>query len=284
MNPSTSKSIHLDDGIPPQDLLLSLDLSDLAYLSEFALKNSNRYVPQEHGKLIAYLYGNDNQKCSANVQGLLILRNNTVYVAIRGSASGSDDWSDSKSKLVTLGGAHGKACVHEGFLHQYKSIQKQILAQLFQLKFETAVFCGHSVGGAVAVIAAAYYLSTPQRHTKRVRIHTFGSPRVGNKAFSDFFNDIHNLEYWSVLNDGDPIPNVPHHPKYTHVARSDTLRLSQASSTRGHGDHGTNDDGTATLDAANHSLSQFYAPRLEKDLKSNRPSAQQTCAVDCVIM
>ena len=45
---------------------------------------------------------------------------------------------------------------------------------------------GHSMGGAVATLCALDLLFTFQLDPGRVRLYTYGSPRVGNQAFADF--------------------------------------------------------------------------------------------------
>ena len=83
--------------------------------------------------------------------------------------------------------------VHGGFLAQYNSIKFSIMSMLFRriLKGEPpqrVVFVGHSLGGALATLAAAGTKALfPQL---AVQCNTFGSPRVGNAAFAAYFDAV----------------------------------------------------------------------------------------------
>jgi hypothetical protein len=150
--------------------------------------------------------------------------------------------------------------------------------------FDEVLFVGHSLGGAVATIATAYYGSMatprvknvemfptaltriddggdgrieewiePSKYTsddkpslsntvaeewlidKSIVCHTFGAPRVGNKAFarllSRIYKDIERYRHhteegerirsspksWRVFDESDPIPVFPINPEYVHA-------------------------------------------------------------------
>jgi triacylglycerol lipase len=68
-------------------------------------------------------------------------------------------------------------------------------------------FTGHSLGSALAALAADRYGSNVPG------LYTFGSPRVGNRAFA---NDFHISTYRFVNND-DVVPRVPLPGLYRHV-------------------------------------------------------------------
>ncbi|KAK7224485.1 hypothetical protein V2G26_012488 [Clonostachys chloroleuca] len=66
------------------------------------------------------------------------------------------------------------------------------------------VATGHSLGGALASMAAASLRDTGCP----VDLYTYGAPRVGNAAFSDFLVGLPGANY-RVTNLDDPIPRVP---------------------------------------------------------------------------
>jgi hypothetical protein len=87
----------------------------------------------------------------------------------------------------------GKPAAHRGFLARAKGIPATELYRLAQKKDCKLVLCGHSLGGAVAVLATIAILrasaaSSVSRPGNRVRVKciTFSQPPVGNAALRDY--------------------------------------------------------------------------------------------------
>lgn len=70
------------------------------------------------------------------------------------------------------------------------------------------VVTGHSLGGAVATIAAAYLRQQPASAPTTVDLITYGSPRVGNNAFAGFVTAQPGAEF-RVTHLDDPVPKLP---------------------------------------------------------------------------
>ncbi|CAH0057455.1 unnamed protein product [Clonostachys solani] len=68
----------------------------------------------------------------------------------------------------------------------------------------TIVATGHSLGGAIASMAAANLRDTGFS----VDLYTYGAPRVGNDVFNDFLIGLPGANY-RVTNLDDPVPRVP---------------------------------------------------------------------------
>ncbi|MEO6598210.1 MAG: lipase family protein [Planctomycetota bacterium] len=108
--------------------------------------------------------------------------------------------------------------VHEGFARGLAKVWDEVESALDQLRLPTFV-TGHSLGGALATLAAA--------RREFVAAYTFGAPRVGDAAFWQTLRcPLHR-----VVNDRDVVPTLP--PKrldYTHggllqhIAGDDTVR------------------------------------------------------------
>jgi len=72
--------------------------------------------------------------------------------------------------------------VHEGFKKALDVVWDEIKTELEKLEGVPLFMTGHSLGAALATLAAA-------RHTPRA-VYTFGSPLVGNHAFAQTLNGI----------------------------------------------------------------------------------------------
>ena len=92
--------------------------------------------------------------------------------------------------------------IHSGFLAQYLSIQKEIEENLEkdELGGYQLFITGHSLGGALAIIATKYLANDGAG-----ACYTFGSPPVGT---SDFDNDIKTPIY-RIINYVDIVPRLP---------------------------------------------------------------------------
>lgn len=104
--------------------------------------------------------------------------------------------------------------VHRGFQQDYLGIREQILAPLQKIASQNPgfdiKFIGHSLGGALANIAAVDFLiSTPQiEFTHDIKVVTFGQPRVGLEDWAKLFYSL-PMSLHRVHNFGDPVPKVP---------------------------------------------------------------------------
>lgn len=116
----------------------------------------------------------------------------------------------------------GKPKVHAGFLDAYMSIRKRVLGALLELyggRYGEGVastlplfFCGHSLGGAMAIFgcyeAARYYKRIGISRRQDVGCTTFGCPRVGNEAFKMRYERLVET-HWRFEMAADPIPKMP---------------------------------------------------------------------------
>lgn len=132
-----------------------------------------------------------------------------------------------------------KCSIHTGFHKTYTDIKEQLFTKLESVihKYPKApiVITGHSLGGAVATVAAIdiqHYLNDKGHHNIIKEVHTFGSPRVGNVAFADYYNKL-IPQTVRVVHNKDIVPHAP--PSFlgfSHVgtevwldAESDTYKI-----------------------------------------------------------
>lgn len=83
--------------------------------------------------------------------------------------------------------------------------------ELDRLSPSTVLITGHSLGGALATIAAAAW----QGKYPISGVYTFGQPAVGRGEFQDFFNQHYTNKFFRFVNDKDIVAKIP--PNYRHV-------------------------------------------------------------------
>lgn len=100
----------------------------------------------------------------------------------------------------------GKARLHRGFLRAFETVEEILEPMLKEVEDLPLYITGHSLGGAVAVVAT--WKNSAYRNAA---CYTFGSPRVGNGAFAERFK----TPIYRIVNGPDPVPFVP--PRYAPV-------------------------------------------------------------------
>jgi triacylglycerol lipase len=110
--------------------------------------------------------------------------------------------------------------VHEGFWRALEGVWEQVaglIARMAEGRREI-FFCGHSLGGALAMLAAARWQarsgagnsaadcgSLPRAAT----LYTFGQPRVGNAAWARRFDQVLGGRSFRVVHSDDVVARVP---------------------------------------------------------------------------
>lgn len=103
--------------------------------------------------------------------------------------------------------------LHKGFFQCFVSIKEKLYSQIKECKGDEITFTGHSLGGALATISGNF---ASQITKKKIRVITFGSPRVGDNEFVKYFN---NKVYYSrrYVTEKDLIPFLPSKCRFSHV-------------------------------------------------------------------
>jgi Lipase (class 3) len=108
--------------------------------------------------------------------GLLALDESTKLAVVAFRGTDADDPTDIGDDLNALPeGWSGGGKVHRGFANALMEIWDLAEKELQALQDFTLLFTGHSLGAAMATLAAS--LHTPNS------LYTFGSPRVGDETF-----------------------------------------------------------------------------------------------------
>jgi len=146
-----------------------------------------------------------------NTFGFVGVQGNTVQVVFRGTQSGSlQNWvSDLAAAKSTPYPNVTGAFVHAGFLDTYDVVRAQVRSAVSSLVNSVnpsrVVFTGHSMGGALATLAAVDII--PSLRIPAV-LYNYGSPRVGNLQFMSFFSHLIGTS-WRVTNRNDIVPHLP---------------------------------------------------------------------------
>ncbi|MFT5699412.1 MAG: triacylglycerol lipase [Desulforhopalus sp.] len=105
--------------------------------------------------------------------------------------------------------------VHKGFNLLLMGAWGEITQQLEGLS-EPVYYTGHSLGGALAVLAAS--LIQPEA------VYTFGSPRIGNH---DFVHSTKHINIYRVVNPRDIVATIISNPTIMHVGEPQYLSTSK---------------------------------------------------------
>lgn len=160
---------------------------------------------------LAYLANPDIQNCATDTQAIVRIWRGFVVVAFRGTSSLRDFVTDAEAWRceTELGG------VHFGFASAWSSIAEKVFNALQPYGTRPVILCGHSLGGALAILGAALL----RRHRVNVHsVYTFGAPRVGDKTFQQRYNatpvpgsPFANLgeATFTIIDDCDLVPRIP---------------------------------------------------------------------------
>jgi len=120
-------------------------------------------------------------------------------LCFRGTEPG--EFSDIKADLNALPDkAQEGGWVHNGFQVEIDKLWDELQFVLKYADDKTFLICGHSLGGAMATIAAS-------RLNELVdALYTYGSPRVGTRKFCKSLN---NIPHYRHVNNNDLVTSVP---------------------------------------------------------------------------
>ncbi|OUC13023.1 MAG: hypothetical protein B0A82_19210 [Alkalinema sp. CACIAM 70d] len=151
-------------------------------------------------------------------QAYLMMNDQVIIVAFRGSTE-RDDWFDNFKCVMPVPDAFGK--VHPGFRYALdhlwqksygknsKGEELRFLDYIKQLQLQnprSLWFTGHSLGGALATLAAA---RLREKDIPVYGLYTFGSPRVGDRNFERTFNADFKSKNFRFVNNNDTVTRIP---------------------------------------------------------------------------
>jgi len=142
-----------------------------------------------------------------DTQGFVAATPDAIVVAFRGSREPLDFLTDVKFRKVESELIGGR--VHRGFLRAFESVEVEVihLVQSLRRRLDQPLFLtGHSLGAALATLAAP---ALARIHEALPFVYTFGSPRVGDGAFAEQFDELLGPRAFRFVNNEDPVPRLP---------------------------------------------------------------------------
>ncbi|MFJ5846485.1 lipase family protein [Streptomyces sp. NPDC092903] len=149
-----------------------------------------------------------------------------IIIAFRGTEPAQiKDWlSDATTPPVP--GPARTGYVHYGFGEALESVYPEVRSSLadFRDNGQSVWFTGHSLGGALAMLAGARtYLEEPRLAADGV--YTYGQPRVCDRLLAAACNKGFKDRMYRFVNNNDIVPQMPPEPVFTHA---DALRYIDA--------------------------------------------------------
>lgn len=199
-----------------ENALLLADCAKLVYEPESDI----RQVMEEAWKFGKFEFFDKN-----GTQGFVAGNEASIIVAFRGTEIKKIRDVVADARVIPTTGSIGT--VHRGFndaLHQvwgsHASKDMRQTIKKFQDNKQTIWICGHSLGGALAALAAAEYIINDKGTVNG--LYTIGQPRIGNAEFAARFEKALPNNYYRFVNNNDIVPRVPLSLpafKYAHAGR-----------------------------------------------------------------
>jgi triacylglycerol lipase len=190
---------HSATGDDPVNALALFNLALLAYSGQ---KDVERFLGKWGFDDVHFLSAGATEGFAARVRDPET-DTSSVFVSYRGTEpSMVADWlSDVQYHQVALNDLPG--LVHGGFARAMALAAVQTNDAISGLAGDRLYFTGHSMGGALAVLAAAV---SPRKPTA---VYTYGQPRVGDAAFSDAYDRSLGGVTFRYVNNSDVVPHLP---------------------------------------------------------------------------
>jgi hypothetical protein len=190
-----------------------------SYCNSDQINSWNCPVCNDENKLekIQYIQNNDQ-----NLSGFIGYRDGKIVISFKGIDGFASLAKEFNPTTVDMQLNNGQtAQVHSEFYSACQSIISNVVSSLETVKNEypdaSVYLTGHSLGGAVALLASIELESRGIVGWDKLNVYTFGQPRVGDQVFADFLNSRSGATFLRITNKFDMIPSLP--PRllsYTH--------------------------------------------------------------------
>ncbi|MBC8648862.1 lipase family protein [Pseudomonas sp. MTM4] len=148
---------------------------------------------------VHFLYDND-----SSTQAFITHNDKIMLISVRGTQELLADASlDLDARQVPY---ERKGQAHRGFYGGFLAVKPFVerYMEAFYTGEQTLIICGHSLGGAIALLLAEWLRCLPTGPD--VVLYTYGAPRAGDRAF---VQAAQSLTHHRIVNHDDPIPALP---------------------------------------------------------------------------
>ncbi len=145
-------------------------------------------------------------------QGFIAWDGKVVLLSFRGTEKNLADWLGNLS-VAAQDSPYGR--IHSGFANAFQQAKGTVdsILNRIQATQKQLWITGHSLGGALAVIAGAAY----QRDHSIAGVYTYGQPKLAVSGITDLYHSKLDGRYHRFVNHQDVVPQVP--PGYQHFGK-----------------------------------------------------------------
>jgi triacylglycerol lipase len=198
-------------GVPVQRAAYSDRMS--ALMAKLALLAYVKFEQPDLVEVLQRALGEGGMKLRATyareeTEAYLVEADEFLAVVFRGTNSSADARTNLalRAAPVVLPDHPKKVRVHGGFFKAFKRVDGEIRRDLETRFLEKPIYlAGHSLGGALALVASAAYGASEVLGPRLAAVYTFGAPRVGG---SDF-DEIVKAPHYRVVSGIDVVPFLP---------------------------------------------------------------------------
>jgi len=152
---------------------------------------------------VHFLHDTDNET-DTNTQAFITHNDKVILISVRGTQEFLADASrDADARQIAYEEGEGQA--HRGFYEAFQATKPFVNRYLnaFYTGEQTLVVCGHSLGGAIALLLAEWLR---REWSSDIQLYTFGAPRAADAAF---VKAAQSLTHHRIVNHNDPVPALP---------------------------------------------------------------------------
>lgn len=136
---------------------------------------------------------------------------NAMTIAFKGSSTAKDILNFLDMRQYNFHFCDSEIKVHNGVMRMFRSIEGDlsefVLGYPINTRNKYITFCGHSLGGSLAMLAAAYYGHLTNNNIY-IACHTFGSFKIGDDNFKEWYiNGVNESIFVNTTN--DVVPMLP---------------------------------------------------------------------------